>query len=525
MAVEVQIIGGDFATDNIRSFSVQEDATPIDPSSSYGGVGQISVVIDDFHDAPKLIGSVVLADGTRGKTSGTVRSLSAPDGVLTISADSVLGKFNTDRTAQPLNTTLGAAVQYYCDLVGITNDVVVDSSIASRPVVYPGWTGNAWVYMKNLLAKEQIEMALVFDRVYVRPLRQLVANMDKRASQGWTLDNSVMAKSVEVYYYNHVYGTQQEIYPLTTQEPSIYTVNAGETVKFTQQLNASLLSVNQPVALDFVNNTTYAGTNGVYAVSGNDGLPITAAQWVAQGGSVKVELTDDPSVVEITITGASMPNYAPYRIAMTSGSSNYYNSLHITGTGVTWDKKLLTIPTGCSDTSVKVGTTVDNPYISTLSDALSVGGKAAQAYAGVNYRVSGVAFDINRNGQGRDIIQATIADFNTQVAPGTTIASFNTTWAGETIADFNEYWQTQVDLIWPNQLFGNAPGARVLTDDANFRVISATTTESSVQFEANLDTLVSDFSNVWTGETIADFNAAFAGSTMKDFSVIPLRRN
>lgn len=510
---------------NIVSFSVQEDATPIEPGNTFGGVGQINVVIDDFRDAPRLIGGIVLADGTRGKTSGTVRSMNAPDGVLTITADSVLGRFNTERTARPLNTTLGNAIQYYCDLVGIENDVIVDTSLASRPVVYPGWVGNAWVYMKNLLSKEQVEMALVFNRIYVRPLRQLVANLDKQSSTGWSLDNSVAAKNIEIYYYNHVYGGQQEIYPVAGQEPSMYTVNAGETVTFTQQLNASMLSVNQPVAVDFVNNTSYAGTDGVYAVSGNDGLPIPAAQWIAQGGSVVVSLTDDPSVIDVTITGASMTNYAPYRIAMTSGSSNYYNSLHITGTGVVWDKKLLTLPTGCTETSVDVGTTVDNPHVSTLSQAYSLGGKTAQAYAGINYRLSGTAFDINRNGQGRNVIQATISDFNNEVPAGTTIATFNLEWSGNTIADFNEYWQNQVDLIWPNQLFGNAPGARVLTDDVNFRVISATTTESAVQFEANLDTLVSDFSEVWNGETIADFNASLVGSTLKDFSVAPLRRN
>lgn len=524
MAVEVTVAGAEYDTNNIISFSVQEDATPIEPGSTFGGVGQINLSVDDFPGAQRLIGGVVLADGTRGKTSGTVRSLNATDGVLSLTADSILGRFNTDRVASPLDTTLTGAIEYYCNLVGITNDVIVDSSIGSRSVVYPGWTGNVWVHLKQMLAKEQVEMALVFNRIYVRPLRRLVANMEKRSSSGWSLDNNTIAKSIEIYYYNHQYGALQEIYPLTTQEPSIYTVNASETITFTQQLDASMISVNQPTPVDFVSNSSYAGTNGVYAVSGNDGLPIPASQWVAQGGSVSVALTEDPSVIEVTVTGAKMADYAPYRIAMTSGTSNFYNSLHITGTGVTWSKTLLTLPTGSTDTSVEIGTTVDNPYVSTMSDAYNLGTKTAQAYAGVNYRITGVAFDINRNGQGRDLVQATIADFNSAVAPGTTIASFNTAWSGQTIADFNEYWQEQVDLIWPNQLFGNAPGARVLTDDANFRVTSATTTESAVQFEATLDTLVGDFSAVWTGETIADFNTSFAGKTMKDFSVLPLRR-
>lgn len=526
MGVNVKVPG--LSTSNVVSFSVQEDATPIDPSSSAGGVGQITVGLDEFNDAEQLIGQVILTDGSRGKTSGNVRTLNASDGKLTITADSVLGKFNTDKTVQPYVGTLGGAIQNYCDLVGIENDVVTDTTISTRPVTYPGFKGNIWVALKQLLSKEQVEIALVFDRVYVRPLRKLTVNQDRLTSSGWAIDNNNAAQTVEVNYYNHVYGIQREVYPRIGGEATVYSVGAGQTLVITEQLNASMVTVNQPVVQDNVNNTSYAGTNGVYSVSGNDGLPITAAQWTAQGGSVKVRITDDPSVIEITIVGANSALPAPFRIGMTSGSSNYYNSLHITGTAVTWDKKLVSLRTGvpASMTSVEVGVTVDNPFISTYQQALSLGMLTAASYAGLNYIVNGSALDINRSGEGRDLIQATISDFNMVYSPGTTITTFNAVWVGQTIADFNEYWAAQVDLLWENQLFGNAPGARVLQTDANFRVTSATTLESAVQYTAALDTLVSDFNAKWTGGSllISDFNAQFAGKTFKDYNVVPIRR-
>ena len=526
MGVNVQVPG--YSTSNIVSFSVQEDATPIDPSSSQGGVGQVTVGLDDYPDAEQLIGQVILTDGTRGKTSGNVRSLSSADGKLTINADSVLGKFNTDRVVQPYIGTLGGAIQNYCDLVGIENDVITDETLSSRPVVYPGFKGNVWVAIKQLLSKEQVEMALVFDRVYVRPLRKLTINQDRQTSTGWNIDNSNAARTVEINYYNHSYGTQQEVYPRVAEEATIYSVDAGQVLVVTEQLNASMISVNQPVVYDNVSNISYAGTNGVYSVAGNDGLPITAAQWTAQGGSVNVRITDDPSVIEITIVGANSALPAPFRIAMTSGASNFYNSLHITGTAVTWDKKIVSLRTGVPDnvTSVEVGVTVDNPFISTYDEALSLGLLTACAYSGLNYTVNGSAFDINRKGDGRQLIQATIADFNTAYEPGTTVDVFNIAWAGESIGDFNEYWMDQVDLLWENQLFGNAPGARVLNPDANFRVTTATTTESAVQYTGVLDTLIDDFNSKWSStSTIGDFNVQFAGKTMKDYSVMPLRRN
>lgn len=510
---------------NIKSFSVQEDATPIDPGSSFGGVGQITLTMNETKNSKYLLGEVVLGAGTRGKTSGLVSSVTSTNGDITITADSILNLFNSDRITMPLNTTLSAAFQYYCTLVGITNDLVIDTSIASRAIIYPGWNGNMWIHIKQILSKEQIEMSLVFNRIYVRPLRLLVANTDRTTSFGWSTDNKSIAQQIEIYYYNNTYGTQKEIYPLTTESPSIYQVDASETVTFTQQLNASLVSVNQPMCIDFVYNHAYDSTGGVYAVSGNDGLPITAAQWIAQGGSITIRITDDPSIIEVTIHGASMTDYAPYRIAMTSGSNNFYNSLHITGTGIIWDKKLLTLTTGAADTltSEKIGTTVDNPFVSTLAEAYNLGAITAGIYSGSNTVISGSAYDINRSDTYRELIQATIGDFNAEVTSGTLISVFNVTWNTKTIADFNDYWANKVNLLWENQIFGNASGARILTSDAIYRISTATTTEADINFSGIIDTLINDFNPLWTGKTITDFNAEFITRTMKDFSITPLR--
>lgn len=523
----LEVVAGDGS--NLKSYSVQEDSTPLDPGSSFGGVGQITITANTGPDSMLLLGEVVLNDGSRGRTTGTVRSLDDRDGDLNIVADSILGLLNSDHIVQPFVGTLRGAIQYYCDLVGIQNDVTVEASIANRAVAYPGWNGNVWVHIKQLLSKEQVEMALVYNRVIVRPLRTIVANTERLTTRSRSANNQGAARKIEIYYYNHAYKTQAEVYPIPGDDSTsvIYQVNAGETVTFSQEVNASLISVNQPVAVDFVNDRPYPGSAGVYSVAGNDGLPITAAQWQAQGGSVRVAITDDPHIIDITIVGASMTQYAPYRIAMSAGSNNFYNSLHITGTGVVWDKQKVVIPTGASNavTGEEVGITVDNPFVSTLSQAYSLGAKTAANYAGLNYTLSGTAYDINRDDVSRDLIRATVKDFNDATPSGTTVGEFSNDWANSTVAQFDQFWQAIVDNIWENQLFGNAAGARVMTPDANFRIDTATTTESSVQFTASLDTLVQDFDPLWTGRTVADFSEFFAGKLTKDFSMIPLRSN
>lgn len=522
--VSLPIIG---KTTNIRGFSVQEDATPIDPSSSTGGVGTITVnVNEEGADYPLLIGDVVLADGSRGRTSGIIRSVSSNDGAVTVAADSILGLFNADRTVPPYVGTLQGAVELYCSLVDVNTNIAVDASIADRPVIYPGGTGNLWVRVKQMLAAEQVEMSLVFNRISVRPLRRRVADLDRLSSSGWSVTNDQAARQVEVNYYKYTDGSQIEVYPNTIDEPQIIVVDANQTQVVRQTLNASLSSVNQPTPLFNVQDRPYPGTNGVYSVVGMDDLPIQPAQWTASGGYLRVRVTEDPSVIEIEVKGANIPRLGPFRIAMSSGSSTYYNSLHITGQGVTWKKDSVFIQTGATTqtTAEEIGVVVDNPYIDSLSKAYSVGKLTAASYAGTSYTINGTAFAINRQGDDRELIKPSIADFNDEYF-GDTIADFNAQWAGQTFADFNTYWDQKFDLLWENQLFGNAPGARVFMKDAAFRITSATTTETSVQFQADLDVLVSDFNEVWAGNTIADFNANFAGYTCKDFSILPLRRN
>lgn len=523
----VEITVRDKRLRNITNFSVQEDATPIDPSSSFGGVGQIVFDTLEDNDSRRLIGNVTLVDGSRGKTSGFVKSISGDNGMLSVTADSILGLFNVDRTVPPYQGTLSGAINYYCDLVGIPNGVTVDSTISSRSVIYPGWKGNVWVGIKQILAKEQVEMALVFDRIYVRPLRKLIAYLDRSTTRSFSIDGSNAARSIDISYYNHEYGEQKEVYPLSLDDATIFQVDSGETIVFQERLNASLFSVNQPSVQDWVDDDRYDGTNGVYSVVGNDGLPITAAQWTAQGGSVSVSITDDPSIIEVTVRGASMPDYAPYRIAMSSGSGNYYNSLHITGEAVVTTEQTVNIKTGVTNVSSsdEVGVVVRNPFIQTRAQAYSLGMIVAGAYAGLNYTISGTALDLNRDEGSRDVIQATVADFNLAVDAGTTISEFNTEWSGQDIADFNLYWQEQVDVLFGNQLFGNAIGARVLDKHANFRIITATTKVDVIDYTASLDNIVSDFNSRWSEtETIADFNSEFSGYTCKDFSIEPLRR-
>lgn len=501
--IDTGIDGGVYIED-YTTLSIAEDATPIDASSAFGGVGTVSITTHDFEGSRQIINKNFDLDGGNGKMSGVVRGVSKSGGMLSITADSVLSKFNVEKTIPPYHGTLLGAIEFYCDQVGITNAVSVDSSFSSRAVNYPGWNGNVWANIKFMLAKERVELALVYDKINVRPIRQSIADISRSIDSSWTMDASGTASYMEVFYYNYAYGLQAEIYPPTnTEEPTVFQVGAGETVTFQVELTASVISVNQPQAVDWVEDRPYPNTTGVYSVAGNDGLPIPAAQWLGQGGSVTVQTTDDPSVISVTVVGASESQYAPYRIAMTSGASGYYNSLHVTGEALVSDRRSIVVPTGIDGSGDTQ--TIDNIFVSTLGDAYNAALSAGQQYGGVSYTVSGTASGINKADGSMSLVAATIEDFNVANA-GTTIADFNVTWTGDTIADFTQYWESTVASLYVNQLYGNVVGSRVLLDDANFRVESVTNHEQQTDFVARLDTTIEDFNNHWVGTDVVRTN-------------------
>lgn len=509
---------------NVVNYSVQEDATTDDVGNFNGGFGQISVQASAVKDSLYGVTDMLrLSDDVLGKTVGVIREVTVQDGDLSVIADSALGVFDADRVVAPQTTTLLAAMTYYCNLAKVTNALRVDASIANRQVNFPGWSGNMWDGLKQILASQKIEMSLVFEDVVVRPLRTIIANIDRSTSLTRRVGNQDTCREVEVFYYNHQRVNNWEIYPWNISDPNVYSVNAGETVVIRLEINASLSSVNQPVFQEFVPNAETPTGLGVYSVAGNDGLPVTYGEWTDFGGSVSVRLVE-PSVLEVTVVGALVPTLAPFRIAMTAGTSSYYNSLRITGTGLRWNKKSVVLTTGATAavTGESIGLTVDNPNINTLSDAYNVGLVAAGRKS-MTYTLSGTAHNINRTDGGTGQVYARISDFNTAVLAGTTIGTFNTTWNGQSIAQFNAYWDSLVANLFENQAFGNAAGARILTPDANFRISSATISPSGLDFDADLDTTIADFNTAWSGKLLSDVSTAYSGRSLMDFSITPLR--
>lgn len=459
---------------NLVNWTVQEDATTIDPSNYNGGAGQVTVeALEGTNSLLSLNKELFLEDSSAGTIQTTVRDVQATDGSLTVTADSPLGLFNSFHTVQPHIGSIRTAFVYYMGVVGISAALSVDPAIANRTVTYPGWVGNVWDNIKQILSAEQIEIASVLGTIMVRPLRTRTATLSRATSLGRSINKQSVSEQIEVHWYNNQQIIRGEVYPIPDtplEDLSPATVEAGRTTKFTIDLNASLSSIQQPVPIDFVENRPYPNTDGVYSVIADDGLPVTAAQWTANGGRLSVRLTEDPSVIEVTVVGMSNSGAVkgPFRIAMSSG--NAYNSLHITGNGVAWRDEKTVLYTGATNavTGEQIGTTIENRFIRTYAQALNAGQITSKAYA------------------------------RSHTASGS-VVSFD------------------------GQIFGDTPGGRIKTADANYRVDSITAGPGGTSFTASEDTTMADFTAVWASLPPEAFSNYWTGKTALEFSTTPLR--
>lgn len=562
MAVELSVAGNSAyagTITNITDYSAVEDATPIEPSSARGGVGQLIITAVENAAANGTItlldDELTLTDGSSGTTTATVSGIDATAGIASITADSRLSKLLYTRSATPQNTTMEQTFRYYLALAGITTGIVFEP-VTTMPYRYgvndliptPGWTDVIFDRLRQFAIVCGAEVSLVSNNIVFRPLRQRVAENKRDTTISSTVRRGQMARAIEINYYQNEYRVNGQVYPdngVWTSDVPVYQVDAGETLTVNVPVKASLESIIQPTCVAYVGRYD---TGSVYSVVGQDGLAIVPAQWTSNGGSVTVAVGEDPSTLDITIVGARTTQ-SPYRIAVGAGASDVYSSLRLQGTGTYFDMRTLNIPTGVADsvTPQLVGVTVDNQYVSTITDAYDLGIRTAMLYAGYEQTISVNTTGINRPDVSNNAQYPTFADFNTgmngktPVWTGRTFANFNTSWSGNTFDQFNEYYYSQVRSDFNNQAFGNVAGARVRYRDTWYRIDNASITPTSVAYTATADTMFADFTTAWTlavnedftgggvtGKTTPytfnDFAAIQAGRTFNDFTLSPLWR-
>jgi hypothetical protein len=451
MSVKLTNISGNgsIKENSIFSYDYSEEVTSLEPSGIPGATSQVNIsaiavnseATDSHADSKLLINNEMLLDtDVYGSITFRVKNISKNINAVSIVGNTIQARLNVERSALPQGgslATLHSAIVYYCGLVGITPVIAAGfvTELSAVPVNFIGWKDIVWNKLKELCAAVSasttdnvgIEMLIIENNLVFRKAKQSILVTEKNLSgESLSIESFDTARSVTVFNYNTSYGINEVFYEVANFDKSkeekdkfqssindSMQVEAGATLRKRFTVNASFVSVNQPVCVEQITRSfpsPYiggAGKYGEYVVVGTDDLPIKPAQWNDNGGLVTVELVDEngeelpAGQIELVIkaplsTGlpkAANQNeiaYAPYKIGFETSGEADYPALWLTGTGVFYRKEDNLFLTGSSNeyTSKTEGPTVDNIFITNSFNLSSRGVAAAQANCGPRIRLT-----------------------------------------------------------------------------------------------------------------------------------------
>jgi hypothetical protein len=505
---------------NVGEYSVVEDATPLDPSDSSGGFGQINLTVPESGDTRGLMGQpLVLTDGALGETTGTIRNIGGNGLSARLVANSRLANLAVERTIQPFVGTLTDCLEYHFSLCGITTGLVIDPVFDAITVQVPGGRENVHDRIRQMAAAYDFEVSLVSNNVVVRKPRERLAINYRNAEVSWEMSQDQFAQTVSGYYYNTYSGTHIA-YPLhgdstASADLEVFQVDADYEI----QLDASLSSFEQPVpstGQDYLSDDLSR-----YAISTMEGDTILPYTWQKYGGLLEVTLSEDTRSLSVRVRGARIPSLAPFRIAYRDSTGAFRSAIRIRGTGVFWirEKMTLTIHDNPDLAPDEVGADVDVQFMETKDQLYHRLLRTAERYGTDMQTISVRTGGINRLGESGSARYATIGDVAAAYPGAATIGDLHAA-LGPTIGDWNETMLALVSSEFTNQAFGNVAGARVRHDHSYYRIKTATITANEISYSAERDNTIADVYHY--GETIAQWNARWAGKTIRDVNIAPL---
>jgi hypothetical protein len=534
---------------NVVGYSYTEGSTPLVPGDESGAIGDMSIDVMNCNNASILLykDEFYLQDNLHGAVLGEIENVSGSNDLITMGGRSRLALLNVDKIIPPRSGTIGAVMTTIFGDVGISSNIILDTFLSTDVIRVPGFEGDVWVYVKDLCSAYEVEVTVIREYIIVRPTRQRLIDSTNILERNWQIQDIELAQEFDVAYYNYSPESNFLVFPKGgwTPEVQVYQVEANETVEFEIDLEFFLTSVQQPTVQDTVAKDYDIAS--VYAVSGNDNLPVSAAFWTDFGGDMSFEILGPGNKIKVTITGPDYEPLSPYSISISDGSTSY-STLRIVGTGMNFHRELYTEKTGLKPDEAPLlkGQEIDNVAIDTLAEAKRFALFARRLYSlpKQTYSTSARTFD-RLKGSIPTIFFPTFDEFSDGLPAGYTFTSFNNEYSGVTFAEFT----TELGNTVP-QGFGEVAGSRIQLEDAMYRVRSVNITPDVVSIEAEYDTLFSDLNPIygaalwedlppdWNGmadawedaivfdfpqRTFTDLNDIFSGVSFKDFALLPLR--
>ena len=306
----------------------------------------------------------------------------------------------------------------------------------------------------------------------------------------------------------------------------VLSVDAGETKEFVLEVPVHVKSItSQPVCVmptDYPSTarSVYFAKSGAennpkefgksyYVVVGKDNKPITPAQWNAEGGSVFVEVGDEPNQLKVTVTGMLNKRLAPYRLAESDGQ-NDYSFLRICGEGYPYVEKTVTFYTGYTRRTDPLK--ISSPYIDTVDKAYAACMYAAQSALGtktslewsgmtpLNEAYTDVVYDFERE----LVTAADVTAFTDAPLPEKGREKWPEGTNMKKIMDDLLAFTANKPVTDKPQVFGRMAGTCALFDRYMWQINSVEYSESGASVSAEPYTSVRDLSDLFDMPRVSD---------------------
>ena len=133
-------------------YSVQESATPLDPSNTGAAFGQVTYTTTA--DSARLLQTVTLDDPKKPWINpADVSDLTNVDGLVSVTADTMMSKMNHWLTVLPYSGILQGYLNYISALCNLDPIIGSNTFISGMKVVAIGYEGNVWEGFKEFLAE------------------------------------------------------------------------------------------------------------------------------------------------------------------------------------------------------------------------------------------------------------------------------------------------------------------------------------------------------------------------------------
>lgn len=533
--VTIDILGdGDFAgaSSAVADYSINEDATPTSLHTLAGGVGGITF---DAVEDPGPQGTILLRgesfrlnDPYAGRQVGVIDAMEVDNGIVKVEASGSLVRTVVTRRAPAYSGTVSGALTAWFALCNWNPTIRFEGSIGTSSVTLPAWEGEVWAQIKKLAVIRQFDISEINGIIVVRPLRSRWIDFSEPITVRNRTYNPPASHAVEVYYYNNSYQTNAKVYPLAGEalvEGRILQVEASETLTTNLPVNMWVNSVDQLTQVTSLAQSANP-TGSTFAVVDKDGRAVTPSDWQNAGGSATVKKGADGKSIDITIRGMSTSSRGPFRIASSSQDRTFqYPALYIIATGVAFTKKMISSYTGAGAALASVDeiTVIDDPMVSSVTDAGRVLDAALTRLAGHGQTLSVSAMRVNRRGESGFYTSASFSQYNAEY-PTETFTEMNAIWGTSTFKQFNAEQIEEGSEEFMNQAYGSMGGARVRYRDTIYRVTTARGGPGGFSWDADFDTTFDDFNPIWPDETFSDFNSEWADRTFMEQAASPLWR-